>query len=228
MKTKTFSLIFLSLFFLVVSCQKQSVKIKPILQKAETLLEQHPDSALVLLEEIPGPQSFNKSLYYQYYLIYIQAKDKSYQDITSDTLIFNMQKYYGNKNGNENAAIASFYCGRTRQDQKKYEAAIEIFSDTEEYLKQSNNNNLKGLEQSSIGAIYYEQLLLNNAIPHYKKAEKYFQTAENYRNEAIMDNSIGDYFLMLEETDSAFVYYYKALALADKNSLKKEQNSSLA
>ena len=88
MKTKIFSLIFLSLFFLVVSCQKQSVRIKPILQKAETLLEQHPDSALVLLEEILYPQSLKKSLYYQYYLLHLQAKYKNYKHITTDTLVF--------------------------------------------------------------------------------------------------------------------------------------------
>ena len=215
MKTKTFSLIFLSLFFLVVSCQKQSVKIKPILQKAETLLEQHPDSALVLLEEIPDTQSFNKSLYYQYYLIYIQAKDKSYQDITSDTLIFNIQKYYDNKNDNENAAIASFYSGKVLQTQGKYEEALHTYLKTERYLEYSDDSNLKGLLQSAVGSIYDEELIPNKAIVHFKTAKKHFHTAKNFRNDIIMSISIGNCFLMEEEPDSAFYFYFDALASAD-------------
>ena len=178
-------------------------------------MEQHPDSALVLLEEIPDPQSFNKSLYYQYYLIYVQAKDKSYQDITSDTLIFNIQKYYDNKNDNENAAIASFYSGKVLQTQGKYEEALHTYLKTERYLEYSDDSNLKGLLQSAVGSIYDEELIPNKAIVHFKTAKKHFHTAKNFRNDIIMSISIGNCFLMEEEPDSAFYFYFDALASAD-------------
>ena len=66
----------------------RSAKVEPILQNAETLIEEHPDSALVLLNEILEAHKLKKSVYYQYYLLQIQAKYKSYKDITSDTLIY--------------------------------------------------------------------------------------------------------------------------------------------
>lgn len=227
MKTQIFGLIFFSLSFLFISCQKQSEKVEPIFQDVETLLEQHPDSALVLLEEIPNPQSLKKSLYYQYYLLQLQAKDKSYRDITSDTLIFGIQKYYEKKDDIEKAALASFYSGRVRQEQKQYGKALEIYLDAEKYLEHSNNNNLKGLVQSSIGSIYDEELIQNSAIAHFKKANELFGKAQNYRNEIITGNLIGNCFLKEGEADSAFSYYFKALAFADSLGYEEEQAAIL-
>ena len=92
---RIFFLTFLT-WVVIASCQRQ--KIEPVLQKAAMVMEDHPDSALIILEELQNPQGFKKSEYYEHYLLNIQAKDKSYKDITSDTLIFDIQKYYISKN----------------------------------------------------------------------------------------------------------------------------------
>lgn len=222
MKKKIICFIYLSFLLFSISCQNQS-KVELILQKTETFIEQHPDSALVLLQQIPDAQHLKRKTYYQYYLLQIQAKDKSYKDITSDTLIYNIQKYYDNKKDIEKAALASFYCGRILQEQKKYKKALQIYLDAEKYLKQSNNINLKGLFQNSIGIIKYQQLLTDNAIGHFRQAEKHFHQAKNYRNEIVTNNLIGNCLLIQEKTDSAFNYYFKALNLADKHKFKREQ-----
>lgn len=216
-------LIYLGFLILSISCLNQAERVVPILQKAETLVEQYPDSALVLLNGIPEAHKLKKALYYQYYLLQIQAKDKSYKDITSDTLIFNIQKYYHNKNNIEKAALASFYCGRVSQEQKNYEKALQTYLGAEKYLSNIKNENLKGLFQSSIGQVYYKQLLHEKAAVHYKLAKGYFQQAENYKNEIIVSNLIGNCLLMQEKKDSAFLYYYEALALADEHEYKSQQ-----
>nr|WP_321357890.1 LuxR family transcriptional regulator [uncultured Draconibacterium sp.] len=226
MKAKIFSVTFISLLFLITSCQQQSEKVEPILLRAETLVEQRPDSVLFLLEEIENPQSLKKSLLYRYLLLQIQAKDKSYKDITADTLVFDIQKYYNNEDNDKKAALASFYCGRVRQEQGRHEEALEIYLDAEKYLAQSNNSNLKGLFQSAIGSIYYRQFLKDKAIIHYKLAKNYFHQAGNYNNEISASNMIGNCLLILGKTDSAFIYYNGALALAD--SIKVGQLQSAA
>ncbi len=204
------------LLFTGISCTMQSAKVEPILQKLEILVEQYPDSALVLLNEIPEAHKLKKSVYYQYYLLLIQAKDKSYKDITSDTLIFTVRDYYSNKKEIEKAALSSFYCGRVYQEQKNYEKALQQFLAAEKYLEQSNNFNLKGLCQSGIGEIYYKQLFKEKAVTRYKLAKGYFHQAENHKNEISVGNMIGNCLLMLEKTDSAFTYYNEALSLAKK------------
>ncbi len=90
--------IYLSVLLLGISCQNQSSRVKPILQKAESLLEQNPDSALVVLNEIIEAQKLKKALYYQFYLLQIQAKYKSDKDITADSLVFTIRDYYKNRN----------------------------------------------------------------------------------------------------------------------------------
>jgi hypothetical protein len=63
------------------------------MEVAETKIETHPDSALALLDSIENPSQLNKSRYNRYMLLLLQAKDKSYQDITSDTAIFATKQY---------------------------------------------------------------------------------------------------------------------------------------
>jgi len=227
MKIRIIILVSLCSLFLFISCQKESEKVEPIFQRVKTILEQHPDSALILLEEIPNPQSLKKSLYYRYYLLQIQAKDKSYQDITSDTLIFSITRYYQKKNDNENAAFASFYSGKVLQEQGKYEEALHTYLSTEKYLGQSNNSNLKGLLQSAIGSIYDEELIQDKAIVHFKKAKKHFRIAKNYKNDIITSILIGNCFLMEEKPDSAFSFYFNALSCADSLGYEQEQATIL-
>ncbi len=95
--------------------------------------------------------------------------------------------------------------------------------DAENYSGQIKNDNLSGLIQSSIGKVYYDQLLKNEAISRFKLASEYFHRSENYRNEIVSFNQIGNCFLLQGENDSAFVYYRKGLLLADQYRLINEQ-----
>ena len=90
--SKRFYLLTFLISVINYACQQQ-LEIEPILQKAEKLVETKPDSTLFILEKIPKPEHLKKSLYYRSFLLQIQAKDKSYRDITSDTLIFKIQKF---------------------------------------------------------------------------------------------------------------------------------------
>lgn len=214
---------FLILLTWVVLASCQSQKIEPVLEKAAMIMEDYPDSALIILEELQNPQGLKKSEYCQYYLLYIQAKDKCYKNITSDTLIFDIQKYFVCKNDVERAAVASFYSGRVLQENKKYEDALQTYLNADDYLQQSKNDNLKGLFQAAIGEIYYHQLLTDESIAHVKMALDYFKSSEKYRNEIMAYRFIGNAYLMQKQIDSAFVYLSKALDQADKYKLKGEK-----
>lgn len=222
MRTEIIGLVFLSSLF-ITSCQKQAVKVELILQKAEALIEQHPDSSLVLLEEIPDPQSLKKSLYYKYFLVQIQAKYKNYKDITADTLVFAIRDYYKNRNKPEETALATFYCGRVYQEQNKFEDALQAFLDTEQQLEQSKNFNLKGLCQNAIGYLYYKQHLNDKATIRFTSASEYFYQAQNYKDQIISIKFIGNSLLVSGKTDSAFIYYNKGLGMADKYKIESEQ-----
>ncbi|MCL1936838.1 MAG: hypothetical protein FWF52_00375 [Candidatus Azobacteroides sp.] len=211
----------LSLFFSLcifaiaslVSCTKTDHAAE-ILSTAEQILEQSPDSALTLLDSIPNPYQLNDQEQNRYGLLQIQAKDKSYISIASDTVIFEIRDYYQQKNDAENTALSSFYCGRVLQEQGKNEAAMEEYLKADEQAEKTKNTNLKGLSQSLIGEIFLKELAPAEAVKHFKIAAQYFHEAKNVKNEIISYNHMGNAYLMNSLNDSAFYYYDKGLQLA--------------
>jgi len=215
----------LCVLLLAISCQEKSGKatVSLLLKEAEIRMEQHPDSAFCLLSGLHNIQRLNKKLRYKHCLLLVQAKDKCYKDICSDTLIFKAMEYYKRNNDNERAALAAFYCGRVLQEQEKYDEALQTYFNAANYLKQINNNKLSGLVLGAVGDIYYYQFLPDKAVAYFRQAKGLFHQSKNYTNELAMYSLIGNCLLMQEKTDSAFVYYYTALALADKYKLRHEQ-----
>ncbi|MBN2776744.1 MAG: tetratricopeptide repeat protein [Bacteroidales bacterium] len=203
---------------LITSCQKR--KIEPILQQATDIMEEHPDSALAILEAVHNPESFSKSLYYEYSLLQIQAKVKSKKNIFADTLIFDVRDYYKSRGDIENTAIATLYCGKVLQAKNLQDEAIDEYLIGLNYFEGINDNNLKGLYHSSIARVYYNNSLKEKAIKHYKLASQYFHKAVNYKNQISAINYIGNCFLIKGKVDSAFVYYNEAITLADKHKIE--------
>jgi tetratricopeptide (TPR) repeat protein len=89
--------------------------------------------------------------------------------------------------------------------------------------KGNKNDNLKGLIQGNLSAIYCEQLLMEEAIAAGKNAAGMCKKAQNYKNEIRAFLLVGNCFLMIEKTDSAFYYYNKCLELADFHRLDREK-----
>ncbi len=216
-------LIILIAFLFCISCRKKANEVIPVLKQAEAIMEQNPDSALVLLNRISNVEKLNMALKNKHYLMLVEAKDKCYKDITSDTLIFKVRDYYLNFKDNDMIALSAFYCGRVLQAQKKYDDALLMYITHEAFFEQNKNYKLQGLYNSSIGSIYYWKLLCNKAIVHFQKAEVFFNKAKNIEYAVAMYSSIGNCFLIEGKTDSAFVNYKEALLLSDKYNLPKEK-----
>ena len=209
---------FITLFYFIIitlsACNSDSKKTVAILESVKNIVEQNPDSALNLLDSIPNPYNLRNKELNSYWLLQIQAKDKAYKDIASDTVIFTVKDYYSKKNDMENTALSSFYCGRVLQEQGKYKAAMEEYLKANEQAGETKNTNLKGLSQSLIGEVLLNELLPTEAIEHFKIAACYFHEEKNVNDEIISYNQIGNACLMNSLSDSAFYYYEKGLELA--------------
>ncbi len=205
------------IMFLFSSCSSSSGrKIDKTMDVVERLVEQHPDSALNLLDSLVYPTNLNKRQYNRYMLLELQAKDKSYKDITSDTAIWGVKNYYLQKKDYPNAAMAAYYCGRVSTEQTRYDRALYHYLEAEKYASSSDNINLKGLIQSGMGEVLIYRFLSKQALPRYQKALGYFLQSNNYKNVAITYLSIGSAFYVEEKIDSSFYYSFKALDVADK------------
>ena len=206
-------LVLLLTFYSCSSCSKQKV-VKDILSNVENIVEQQPDSALRLLNTVLFPEDLNKSLYNKYNLLLLRAKDKSYKDIISDTVIFAVRDYYIQKKDYPNAAMAAFYCGRIWHEQKNTDKAIEAYIEAEKWADKTNNYNLKGLIQANWGILHMEHSSYKKAIELSKNAVEMYDKAKNYKNEIGALRLIGNCFVLSAKIDSAFSYYKESLKLA--------------
>ena len=204
-----------SILFNIISCQRSNGKITEILVNLEGVIEQNPDSVLTLLDSIVSPFDLNKEEYNKYLLLQVQAKDKAYKDISSETQLFQVKNYYLKKKDVNNAALATYYCGRILQEQNKDQEAIKEYITAEDYAKETGNNNLRALISSSMGSVFFKQFILSEAKSHFLKAASYFRVAKNSRNEITTYNNIGNTCLLSSENDSALFYYRKGLTLAE-------------
>jgi tetratricopeptide (TPR) repeat protein len=206
----------LLLFFFLFSCTYHSREAKEILTKAEDIVEIYPDSALVLLDSILYPNELSWSLFADYVLLTTRAKDKAYKDICKDTLIFQVKNYFQENGKWEKAVLAEFYAGRVYQSQQEYKKAMHAYLEAENLSAKIQDDNLKGLIHYFIGDLYYNQRFYSEAINQCKLANEYFShSPDNCTREIATFNMIGNIFLIKTKKDSAFVYYYKALKLAE-------------
>ena len=90
------------------------------LQLADSIISDHPDSALKVLNELSIEKMPNKANKAMYALLLTQALDKNYIHHTSDSLISIAVDFYKNSNHNNLKVKVYFYLGRVYQDNEEY------------------------------------------------------------------------------------------------------------
>jgi hypothetical protein len=211
----SFFLFFACICLAFQSCNRNQKKVEILFNKVENIVEQQPDSALILLDSIQNPYELSKDQYAKYILLSVQAKDKAYQDIASDTLIFQSGDYFQKKNDQKNLALSEFYCARVLQSQEKFEEAMKTYLKAKERANKGKNVYLCGMSEFFIGELNYNKYLFDEAIIHYKNAFANFSLLEKkYKNQIAACSCIGNSYLLIDLPDSAFFYYNKGLELA--------------
>lgn len=194
------------------NCTKNKEEYIEQLQRAKNIVDDYPDSCLAILDSIIV-YGLDDIHFNEYNLLYVQAKDKTYKSIASDTVIFQVKRYYLSKHDMDKSALATYYCGRVLQVQNKNKESMNEYLAAEKYAKNSSDN-LKGLIQGNIGELFQKQLLTTEANLHFFSAIEYFIKAKDKRNEIATYNLIGNSYLMASINDSAFYYYNRGLLIA--------------
>ncbi|MDH6354754.1 DNA-binding CsgD family transcriptional regulator [Dysgonomonas sp. PH5-45] len=200
--------------FFATSCNFRYEKTNSLLEQAENILDKHPNSTLHLLDSIIKEGKLSNDQHNKYLLLRVSAKHKTKQDISLDTIIFSVKKYYQNKKDDFNTFRSAYYSGLVLKERKQHKEAMESYMDAQQHGESITDENLKGLLQSAIGELYYIQLYPKEAIEQYKKARIHFLNSENYKNQIKTCNLIGSNYLLENNYDSCFAYFNQALLLA--------------
>lgn len=206
---------------LLFSCKENNNSLS-LLEKAKSIIEDNPSEALILLDSIHKPEDMSTDIYMQYIVIKVQAKFKTNQDVTSDSLIFQAKQYF-EKGGNiEKAAFAEFYSGIVYGKKNMIDKAFECFLKSQANAQKANNNLLAGRSLQNIGTLYFEQGMMDSAITHYKEALSYYNIDPKVvLNKLQVISLIGRSYEAINNLDSAYYYFNKGLDYANKTNNKE-------
>ena len=199
----------------LTSCISRSSSVS-LFSGVDSLLENYPDSALVLLENI-NPTDLSNSQQAEYALLMVQAMDKNYIPYTNDSLIMVAVDYYeGKAHKKDQQSWAYYYLGRV------YEGLGDDVAATEAYLRALDIIGEKGVSKLhlyaniNLGSCYYYQDLYERSMERYRKAYDIGVEIGNSSDLFYPLRAMGNLYAGLNHPDSALFYYNKSLDLAEQ------------
>ena len=179
-------------------------------------MPQHPDSALMLREQIENKEKLARRGKAHYYLLLTEAEDKTYVTHTTDSLISIAADYYEKTDDLGRKAKAWYYKGRINQDLGHPLKAQEYYLKALRDEEKIEDHALLGRIHNHIGMLYAYQKVYEKALPFQKKAVENFHLLSDSTGQVFALRDLGRTFLMLGHQDSAIICNQKAIALMRK------------
>ena len=164
------------LLLCITACQKHSPMAEKLLQ-AETVMNEHPDSALNLLKGIAQPELQTQEHRARYALLFSQALDKNYIDVTNDSLINIAVDYYKDRNDVRAKFLSYYYLGRIYTNAKELTKATLAYMEAEQLVDELGDDYAAGLLYKQIGLIYYSYYDFPKSLQAHKQAIEHFTKA---------------------------------------------------
>ena len=135
------------------------------LDEAEALIQNKPDSALTILQQLKSEGSQAEQA--RYALLYSEALDKNHIKATNDSLIRRAWEYYKHHPKDLRRQCKTlYYWGKVKLRTGDKPGALRLYLKVEEKLKDTNEPYYAGLLYSQIGEVYYDQMNYSRAY-HY-------------------------------------------------------------
>ena len=144
----------------------------PVLNRAEALMEDHPDSAYALLRTIDSTSLAPGEEQARYALLYTQAHDKNYIVQTDDSLIQVAVRYYDSIGRTDRQALAYYLWGGVYRDLNRQADALERYLRAADLVQQYNDDYLSSRIFNNIGYIYFLQKLYDKSDSIYCMTER--------------------------------------------------------
>lgn len=201
----------LMVFTALCSCNRYQNKNTQIFQQAEQSLAEYPDSALSFIQSIEHPEKLSKNEYAKYWLLKIQAHEKTGANIKDDSLIHISATYYSQARDSLNAAKANLYTARVYFARNDNEEAMKYLLIAKDFAEGTKNNDLLGSIYYNIGNAYNRNRNYNKALESFKISQDYYSKSKNKVKEILTLEYIGAMFAEEAEQDSALYYYQQVL-----------------
>lgn len=211
MNIKIYTLI-ITLFVSIIFSSCENVAINEQMDKAECLMNEKPDSALIILKNIDNTIELSESQNARYALLYSQALDKNYIDETNDSLINIAVEYY-NENGTAKEKFMSlYYQGRIYYNAQNYIKSILAYTKAKQLTEEFEDDFVKGLLYTQLGFIYEKYYDYSKALSSYKQSYQYYDQANKYSHRNYAEyNEANIYTILPTNLDHTINAYYKII-----------------
>lgn len=186
-----------------------------LFERAETLMQEAPDSALLLLRGISPKTLDSKALRARHALLYSQALDKNGIDLREDSIIAPAVAYYTRHGSKRDKAYTNYYLGRIRNNAGRTGEAALLMLEAEKYAIPTGETNLLGLIYNCRGNLYYSQYSLDEALEMYTKADSCFRQIGKIVFAGYMTKAKATTYALMQKYPESQAEYHKALAIFD-------------
>jgi len=217
MKT-IFSYILFFCFLFLSACTGKN-EISPLLLDVERLLENDPDSALLILESI-HLEEVNQYNQAYYYLLLVEAKNKNEESLLSDDL--HLDWILEHINDKDLVAKAIIYKGKIWSELNELGEAVVWYQKAIDLLEEKESNyKILSDVYIDLGKIFINQCLYDEAMVIFQKVYSLNKNKVNKKFVALSLRNIGWTHFYINNKDSVYYYLQEALVYAkqDKDSL---------
>lgn len=139
----------------MLSCSDDTAVMEE-LNRAEAVMEEYPDSALVLLDSLDRNRLTTREARARHSLLYSQALDKNWIELTSDSVISPAVKYYKKHGSPDYRLKTQYYLGCIFRNAGDREEAMEHFVEAERYVDRATDWQAVGRLYSAKRTIYFD------------------------------------------------------------------------
>lgn len=225
MKNAFTILLLLILVYLLACTHHQTIELLPELTRAESLMYDHPDSALSVLENMNPPSPTNKLQNATWSLLLVQARDKNYIKHTSDSLINVAYDYFMKQEYLNRKALVLNYEGRVNEDLGEVEKATEFYLRAADEVEKTEDYRLGYLINSNLGMIYAYRGLNEEGLLAFQKAHELAKQSQVSSHIAFSLIYLGRIYGKTEQWDKSISAYKQAIVVSEP--IKGEYDRSL-
>lgn len=203
-----YSILIALLTFSFTSCSKTPNELKI----AEQIMENHPDSALYILQKLQSEKYSSYANRALYGLLLFEALDKNSLPMQPISLLNFSIDYYTSQNDKIRLGSCYLYKGRTYLNKNKFELATSEYLKALDNLKSEANYNILGEVYSDMGKICSLQQQYKEARGKYQLAAKNFTIVQKKSAICYSMLGIGATYRCTKEYKIALKYCHKVIS----------------
>ena len=202
-----------------IRCNGNGTEKTPLqeLVHAESVMFDHPDSALHILKSMPMPSArWDKENHALWCLLTTQAMYKQMMKISSDSLVSIAYEYYKPSDNTLRKAMSALYMGGVNYNLGNIEESVRFYLEAKTEMEKTNDYKLGYLVMSGLGRIYLYRNLIEYAFEACQSAYNYSVKDSNLRYQMVSLQYLARCYCLLNNLDKAEQVYEQSAELALK------------